>query len=316
MPPHSRPEFERFRRYAPLPVAWVAASGAAVAGVGGGTLAIGLAVVSALALAGGGLVWLDARASLRSAQARRAAGSFRFLCPSCLCFGPFTYGCGQCGDEVEAFVVHTGGLYFNDCNRCKGSVFPRPGSDEKHQLQARCIQCGHGCDLRHHERAIRVLATLHGRDFDTVCRTEPAGKLFPGPPRHFCRDDGATVTCLLDLRMPQPEMEHLPNGHAAGRVDGVWLDPARFFPLEFGRVLDSLLRQIGQGKGKRSRVPLYLARDVEDPVLNRLLEQRFRHWETLPDPAAFFQRGGAGRHRPSSLASPAAEDLLTSGPIG
>ncbi len=133
-------------------------------GLGGerGLRLAGLGVVAYLAAVAGIVGAASAHGAYAASRerARHRSAQHRFLCPDCLHFGDFDFACGACGKRVEAFLVHTSGAYVNDCPHCHEHLLSREGLDGR-GVQAHCERCKGNCDRAiHHERQVRVLATL------------------------------------------------------------------------------------------------------------------------------------------------------------
>jgi hypothetical protein len=226
-------------------------------------------VVGTLALS----TWHGKIAGLRTAAGQVARGH-RFLCPHCLRFGGFHYACGACRTELEEFVVHTGGVYLNDCPYCHARVFPR-WYGAGHEPRAYCRRCGDSTEISAHKRRVRVLGVLQASDLDRLREAAGAGS---GPPRArscFLRDDGKRLTCVLDLSdPPHPERDY-PFEYAGRAVEAIWLDPAGLGPLALGHAVDRYIRQTNLTAAQRQALVICVRRETLEPTLRSLLETRF-----------------------------------------
>jgi hypothetical protein len=220
---------------AALAVAW--GSGVKYADAVSQMIFVLLAFVAGLILAAlGHGAYLSRREKIRHNRAYH-----RFLCPRCLHFGGFRFACGACGNEIESFTVLTGGAYASDCQSCHTRLF----AGNEAQVAAYCENCLSGCDRSlHHERRVRVIATLLAGDFGLICRLTGAQPLKAADHQTFaCADDGECLRYILSFD-PEAGVEtaDLPM-HALRNVETIWLDAAGADPLRLGRIIDAFIRQ-------------------------------------------------------------------------
>lgn len=212
-------------------------------------------------------------------RVRHLAGSHRFLCPQCLEFGGFRYGCGACGDEVEPFVVHTGGLYLDDCPHCHAPVYAA-GKERGSAPRAYCAGCGSVGTEVHHQRAVRVLATLRGAELDRLQATAPGTPESTGELEYLRLDDGEYFTYVLALGEELSGEGQFTSGHAARQVEALWLGGDWPEPLALAEALDRFIRRVGLSEARRRTFPVCVSATMLDLVVREQLVTRF--------PAAVF----------------------------
>jgi len=252
------------------------------------------AIVSMIGAAWGHGAYVALRES-----ARHHSSCHRFLCPDCLHFGGFDFGCGACGKKVEAFLVHTNGAYINDCPHCRARLFTRDGLNGR-SVRTYCEHCKSNRDCAtHHYRRVFVMATLLPADFATICQTIGAqersaqGRISydcdDDGVRHYFQlapvtgngvsyardDDGVRLTYLLNLESLTDTARALPDTHALWELKSIWLDAAGNeieVALKMGEAADRFDRQTGLAKTLTVCVPQI---ELGDAVKN-VLETRFK----------------------------------------
>ena len=244
-------------------------------GLGGerGLRMAGLGVAAYLAAIAGmiGAAWAHGAVAAFRERARHRSADQRFLCPDCLHFGDFDFACDACGKRVEAFLVHTGGAYINDCPHCHAHLLSRDGVDGR-GVRAYCEHCKGNCDRAvHHQREVRVLATLLPADFTSLCQTIGAEeKQAQGGISYACNDDGERWTYLLNLNSLTDAAISLPRTHAFWKPESVWLDAAgndMETALKVGKAADRFDRQMGLAKTLTVCVPQIKLCDAVKNVL-------------------------------------------------
>lgn len=201
---------------------------------------------------------------------KRLAHGWRFLCPTCLQFGPERFACGACGAEVEEFVLLTHGLYLNDCSACKSPIF----RDDSHAARARCAHCAGECDEKQHRRRVRVFGVLDDgslqrlRHWPLVVRVATAGAYLQG-------DDGQQVTVVVDLGEPPGVADAFGPPHAARAVEALWLGGAWEDPLALAQALDRFIRRAHLTPSARYALAIWVRDEQWDAVLRNVLEARF-----------------------------------------
>lgn len=262
----------------------------------------GFAVV--LSFIGGmiGAAWVHG--AVRSAQAasRHGAGSHRFLCPRCLQFGPMRYACGGCGAEVEAFVVHTGGAYVNDCPQCHAPLFSRDGVQGK-GVQAYCAHCRGRSDREiYHERAVRVVGAVAPARFAELFASAGAAGQGEGGFPYSCRDNGERLTYVLDLAGLPASDEPVQEDHALRSLEAVWVAGGDGEALALGQAADRFVRLSQMSETRRREVPVWVQATALEPAVRNLLQSRFGPVSCGVDAEEF-----AGPQR-APVAAPAAEE--------
>jgi hypothetical protein len=207
-------------------------------------------------------------------KVRRLARGQQFLCPNCLRFAAFHYACGVCGEDLEDFVVHTRGLYLNDCPHCGQTVYSTWLSNG-HPPLARCEWCRHASPRLHHQRRVRVLGVLRRADLDALGDAAGAPQPESRETRFRCHDDGKCLTYLLDLTQPPVAEDGSGQEYAARRVEGIWI--GEDFPalLALGEALDQGIRHAGLADARRRALPVSVSAETLDPQARSLLESRF-----------------------------------------
>jgi hypothetical protein len=233
-----------------------------------------------------GVAWAHGSCVARRDRAYHHRARHRFLCPHCLHFGGFHFACGACGKKVGAFLVHTDGVYVNDCRRCHALLLSRDGQDGR-GVQAYCKRkrCKGSCDRAvHHQRQVRVLATLLPADFSSFCRAIGAeGRKAKGEEQtgkdmgYVYADDGARLAYVLNLSDLTDAARKLPSRHALWAVESIWLDGEKAEPLALGQAVDQFIRQVGLTERQRRRLTVCVRvnQDGLDPAAQNLLAARF-----------------------------------------
>jgi hypothetical protein len=235
-------------------------------------MAIYLAVITGLI----GAAWVHGTAAALGEWARHTFKRHRFLCPHCLHLQSdgLRFACARCGEPVESFLIHTKGLYVNDCSNCGQPLFSRGGFQDREAL-AHCDQCCENCDRAiHHERQVRVMAALRATDFASLCQAVNAR---PHSSRDgvgtVCGDDGDQLTYVLDFSSVK-DASLLATEHAVWDAQSVWIDGGDDDPeklaLEVGQAADRFVRET-----KRQKLTAYVRQAVVPPAVRRVLESRF-----------------------------------------
>jgi len=226
---------------------------------------------------------------------RRFISGYRFLCPRCLHFAHFRFACGACGNEVEAFLVGTGGAYVNECAACHEPLFSYSVIKGR-GVRAYCDNCFGNCDRDvYHQRRVSVLATLLPADFESFGR-------LPGAQRNqskdnvsfVCLDDGERLNYLLDYgNLPGGiasvySSNYVMTAHALKHLEAVWLDVAGLEPLQLGRTIDAFIRQSESAGSGRSEILVCVRQTSPDPVIKSRLEAQFKRVRYGLEPADFL----------------------------
>lgn len=153
---------------------------------------------------------------------RRSRTALRFLCPSCLHFWDYHFACKSCGHKISSLQIKTGGIWDNECSQCGQQLFNYSLKSEP-QIQAVCDNCQQACELHHHQRRVRVLATLCADDFDELCQ---AAGVSPKRARHVDAGLNWQLT-LLALNDQEQSPQH--GMRLAGAYGGDWPDHDRDF---------------------------------------------------------------------------------------
>jgi hypothetical protein len=254
-----------------------------------------LPVVYAAALVGiVGPVCLHAGVSALREELRHARRGHAFLCPHCLRFDELRFACGACGHEVEPLIVHTRGVYVNDCPDCGALIYSRDGESGK-GVQALCRHCSRVCDREiYHERRVRVVGALRESDFTALCAAigvQPARTL--GGIDRGCHDDGDRLTFILSLAKLPGFAAMLPSAHALWTIEHLWLDGSESDPLELGEGVDRFLHRAGLSERQRQRMTLCVGGRVPENAARRLLAARFGRVAYRVAPAALIGAGAS-----------------------
>lgn len=256
----------------------------------GGAVAVTLclAFLAAVIAVLGISTWHGKAAALRESL-RHASRGHRFLCPGCLQFGEIRLACADCEEEVEPFVVHTGGFYLNDCPHCHTQVFRFRRLRKYHDLQTYCEHCSSRLapDV-YHARRVRVLGTLRAADLTVLQHAAGSRKT-----EFLCIDNSAQLTYALNLSDPPGEdKESLPSD-AIRAAEAIWLDADGFEPLEIGQAVDRYIRRAGLTEAGRKALVVWVRQETLAPAARKLLETRFGEVRWKVSPAAFLQQHGA-----------------------
>lgn len=229
------------------------------------------------------LLGIAGKACLHAASAtvrehlRHEEAGHRFLCPHCLRFGEYCFACGACRREVEPVVVHTRGAYVNDCPHCEALLFPQ-GEETGAGVEGRCHYCSGVCEARiYHERQVRVVGTPRASDFAAFCSAIP---IEPERTRSglymACHDDGTRLTVVLDLSRLPGYVATLPETHALGGMEHLWLNGSDLDPLRLGEAVDRLIERTGLSDWRRQATVLSVGGGAPEGAARRLLAARFR----------------------------------------
>ncbi len=227
-----------------------------------------------------GVVWLSLFAahqhgSLAAAWERgvRRALGLRFLCPECLRFGPVRHACGACGGELEPFVIHTRGLYLNDCARCRARIFPTSWAAGT-PPNARCNGCGAMLNANLHSLRVRVVGVLCPSDLEAVAEEVDTSAHYGWGGGHLYHDLGTERVYVLDVAEVEPEGDFFSERHAAREVEALWLDAVLDEPLNLGETLDRFFRRAGISEARRKVLPVFIARKELAPAVRNVLAGR------------------------------------------
>ena len=219
---------------------------------------------------------------------RARSSGWRFLCPSCLRFGPVRFACGACGGEVEAFVLDTRGCYLNDCPHCHEEVFPR-FFYRGNPTGARCDHCGDATDPLFHCRRVRVVAVLDAASLRALAAVGRFSQTSGREGEHLCWDDGETLTYVINVSEPRAGEEPFPTGHAAPHPDPLWLRQPWSAVHACGQARDRFIRRAGLTEAGRRAQPVALRTGDWDPVTRRLLESRFPNLRDDAEPTELLK---------------------------
>lgn len=203
---------------------------------------------------------------------RRMRG-WRFLCPECLRFGPERFACGACGAEVEEFLVLTHGLYLNDCPACHAPVF----DGDQLAVHARCPHCRARVDLRYHRRRVRVFGVLGSGALEELAHW-PLVLQHAGVSRYLCADDGAELTCIVNVEEPPPSGQFDPS-HACCAIEALWLGSPEEDLLGLAQGLDRFLRWAELSPEQCAALPVWVPDGDWSPTARSVLEARFMNVE-------------------------------------
>lgn len=261
--------------------------------------------------------WHGSASKLRD-ELRHVSRGHRFLCPGCLQFGPIRYACPDCEEEVEPFVIHTGGLYLNDCPHCHTQVFRFRRLRKYHELATYCARCPARLSPGvYHSRRVQVLGTL--RETDLAALQQAAGSRRA---EFLCIDDGEQLTYALNLSHPPGEDAVLLPSDAARAAEAVWLDLEGFEPLALGQVVDRYIRRAALTEGARRSRVIWVRQETVAPAVRKLLETRFGEVRWGVEPKAFLQEHGVplltghgGTSRPAPVERFPADEDRTGGEL-
>jgi hypothetical protein len=223
-----------------------------------------------------------------SAAARtlfRQVRGWRFLCPECLQFGPERFACGACGAEVEEFLLHTHGLYLNDCPACHAPVF----AGDQPAVQARCLHCRAGVDLRYHQRRVRVFGVLGEQALQELTHW-PLVLQHAAAGRYLCADDGAQLTCLVNVEDPPNSVALFDPAHACCSIEALWLSLPEDDLLGLAQRLDRFLRRAQLSPEQCAALPVWAQGSEWSSAARSLLEARFPNVEYGVTKDAVFAR--------------------------
>ena len=243
-------------------------------------------------------------------EVQRLARGWRFLCPTCLQFGPERFSCGACGAEVEQFVLLTHGLYLNNCPACGARIF----RGDTHSARARCARCDAGCDGKHHERQVRVFGVLEAaslqrlRQWPLVAQQAPDSIYLRG-------DDGRQLTYVLDLGKPFGADTPFGVPHAAGAVEALWLGEPWSDPLALAQALDRFIRRALLSPEARRALPVWVCGTEWDPLSRNVLEARFPDIQYGVSVEAFLARSTGNPKVPVPLGPQSLEERAVT-PLG
>jgi len=229
---------------------------------------------------------------------QRLTNGWRFLCPTCLRFGPEGFACGACGAEVEEFVLLTHGLYLNNCPACGAKVF----FNDNHSARARCAHCTGLCDGRHHRRQVRVFGVLESASLQRLRRWPLVSQR--GIDGAYLRgDDGRQLTYVLDLGDPPGVSDSFGPPHAVRSLEALWLGEPWGDPLALAQALDRFIRRAQLSSADRHGLRVWVRDEAWDPLSRNVLEARFPSVQYGVSAEAFLARSTGAV--PPPLDSPA-----------
>lgn len=279
-----------FLRYWQAPLLAVMLLGILFGGTGGlrATAAAALAV-SAFSF---GVCWI-AHARVRRAEAAlasdRSSGSTRFLCPACLTLGEFLTACPGCRTQVEPWIEATGGEIVSQCGNCGRRL---PPVDPSALLLALCGRCDSTGELATwHGRRIRLLGTLNEGDLDTLASRLNGERRMDQGIRYCRADDGQTWTYVLNLGDLGKGRAELPQGHAAGAVEALWVRSPE--PLALAEALDRLAARAQLGEDRLRSLRVAVGGGPLDPAAGRALSARIAAEPVYVGPDEFLNCTGS-----------------------
>jgi hypothetical protein len=250
---------------------------------------------SALVAAVGGFALaataIDRGLALREWRRHRREGH-RFLCPECLHFGPFRFGCAICG-EVPPLAAHVARICLGDGDHCP-ECRVREEKAILQPLEAYCPRCGNRVDLGgYHNRRVRVLGTLSRDDRHALY----AALGVSNPPAEggvsIC-DDGARLTYVMPLDDLIDAAQELSGRHALHAVEAIWLDGAQMEPLALGQVVDRFIRQSRLTDEERRAITICVRAESLPAPMEHLLATRFGAIRYGVDAKAMIEQGATG----------------------
>jgi hypothetical protein len=255
----------------------------ALGGSGGGAVGL-LAVVLVVTLAALLTSLLHSGLTRSSEMSRHQDSRHRFLCSECLHFSGYHFACGRCGEEVEEFLVYTGGAYVNNCGHCHAPLF-RQGGVEGKGIRACCWECGATADAYVcHERQVRVLAVPSGEDLARFCEAA-AGEEWTQREGYACADDGQRLAYVLNLSALPDGTIPLPLTHAVHSVEAIWIGGSAFNLPTLGQLLDRFIRhsRLADEQGQRLKVKVSASLAGPTAEVRAAVESRFeRVWWGVP----------------------------------
>jgi hypothetical protein len=142
-------------------------------------------------------------------------------------------------------------------------------------MMASCEWCTHATDLSRLQRTVRVVGVPLKADFELLRSAAYADAGESYDLRSFTVDDGARLTCFLNLAdLPLPARTASPY-HALRSIGALWLRAAEAQPLKTGQTLDRLTRQAALSARRRAGIAVYVAGEGLDPAVRSLLTSRF-----------------------------------------
>jgi len=211
-------------------------------------------------------------------KSERISVEHRFLCPSCLNFGPFDYACQECKGRVEPFLVHTDGAYVAKCAHCHRALFTDQDTEGR-SVVARCSRCEAVCNRKiYHNRVVRTIATLTSKDF--IALTETTGiemRRSEDNIRFAIRDDGRFLTIVLNLGDLADVIAPDSMSHALRDISRIWIDSADTDPLALGQTVDAMIMKAKLPEMQWRSIEVCSHQAIIDPASRHVLETRFGH---------------------------------------
>jgi len=216
-----------------------------------------------------GAAWLHGSITAVRKAAHRRLSHHQFLCPNCLHFGGFHFGCAQCRARVHPFIVNTDGLYTIKCPNCRHQLF----GERKNNIAAWCERCEAICDLDLHHRQVRAVGVLSPKDFETLCREAGAEKdVSIDGLRCSWKDDGERLIYILqlsDLASPRDEL------HALWRVESIWISASESEVLKLGQAIDQFIVSARLTDSQVKRFTVCVQQEEISATVNHVLTTRF-----------------------------------------
>ncbi|MEW6207983.1 MAG: hypothetical protein AB1631_06435 [Acidobacteriota bacterium] len=217
-----------------------------------------------------GAAWLHGAIAAFRKAAARSASHHRFLCPNCLRFGGFHFGCAQCRALVHPFIINTDGAYIAKCPRCRRSLF----GERNRNVAAWCERCEAVSDLDpHHSRRVRVVGVLSPADFETLCKEAEAEKdVSVDGIRCSWKDDGKRLTYILQLGDLAHSRDEL---HALWEIEEIWTSADESEALKLGQSIDQFIVRARLTDAQAKRFTVCAPQKEISATVNHVLTTRF-----------------------------------------
>lgn len=248
--------------------------------------------------------------AMRALHEERAEAGLEFVCPHCLVMGEIALACPGCRRPVASWLAATGGEIAARCEGCGGSIAPETLAG----AQAVCVACDSVGDAAHwHGRSACIVGVLTEADFEAF-DTVLSGEHGVVNGLNFARkDDGARWFYALNLSDLRKGRSTLPAGHAASRLNAIWIGEAD--PLSAAEAVDRLALRTGLSRSALAKIRLCVAADHLDAATERALSARISRPEygvaaralvlsTAPRPPLAAAPGHAQHLDPAPTAHP------------